>query len=195
VRIGWTVLEPYRYVRPVGGRYEVLARTIERTTAILLVSGEYRRDLKIVERSGFFEGFERQQHHDVAAFHVSDARTSSRIAPHSLETLKRRVALENRVEMPNEQDLPAAPVAAPFGNEMTGPLPVGAVHPSSRETETLKLGRQNVGHCANAGEVVRAAVDVHRALDQGDGITSTIVDRGNNPAFSGTEALRRQEQD
>ena len=91
------------------------------------------------------------------------------------ELLERTVALEDGVEMADQQDLRRrARVAC---DEMAGALPGGAVDPLRLESERVELGAKDRADLPHAVEVLRAAVDIDDALEERDGLVLVGVDR------------------
>ena len=125
---------------------------------------------------GGFERLQRVDDDDVAALHVDDAGTAGGVRVEPFEFLERAVALEDGVEVADQEDLRGR--AGMAGDEVAGALPRGAVHPPRLEAERIELGAKDSADLADALVVLRAAVDVDDALEQGDGFGLVGVDVG-----------------
>ena len=97
----------------------------------------------------------------------------------ALELLKRAVGLEHSVEMTDEQESPAA--AGMIGDQVARALERRAVDPSRLEAKLLELGGEELADLPHAGEVLRAAVDVDRALEERERLGPVSIDMLDNP--------------
>src|SRR5262249_31358946 len=104
-----------------------------------------------------------------------------------LEFLEWAVLLEHGVEMGDEQHALALARRMPgtLGDEVAGATETAAVDPAGLEAERLELRTQDVRHCAYAGEVHRAAIDVddlfhrpHRGCLPGLPVSDDLLLRG-----------------
>ena len=121
-------------------------------------------DVHPVELPGVLQRSQRVKENDVAALHVDDARAARGRVVQPLELLKRTARLEHRIEVADEQYL--WPGARMLGDEWparwnAAPSTQRVVNPSASN-----CGAQHVAHLPHAGEVHRAAVDVHDSLEQ-----------------------------
>ena len=78
--------------------------------------------------------------------------------------LKRTVSLEHGVEMPDQQHTRAN--AAALRHEMTGAPERCAIHPARRKANRVILGTQQPADLAHSGNILCAAVHVHKSLQQ-----------------------------
>ena len=134
-----------------------------------------------------FSALERVQDDDVAALHVDDARAARRRIVQPLEALKRTARLEHRIEVPDEEYLGSGPRM--LGDQVAGAMERRAVDPASREAERVELRPEHVADLTHAGEVHRAAVDVHDALEQRERFGVVRVDRASRWRVRSTSAM------
>ena len=90
-----------------------------------------------------------------------------------LEFLEGAVRREHRVEVADEHELRTG--GRVDGHEVTGAMPRGAVHPLGLEAEAVELGAEDPADLAHAVEVLGAAVDVHDALEERQGVAVVRV--------------------
>ena len=160
LRIAGTVLEADRVLRALRGVDQRGARGGLRIARVLLVAGHDHDEVHVGERAGDLQRLERGDHDDVAALHVDDAGALRGLVVDALELLERAVALEHGVEVADEQH--PRTLAGMIRDQVAGALERRAVHPGRLEPERVELLAEEVPDRADAGEVVRAAVDVDR---------------------------------
>src|SRR4051812_44508746 len=120
------LLERERDITALGGVDQRLTRHEMQWAGILLVPGESDDDSGAVQSADALERFERVENDDVSTLHVRAARARSE----RIETYEPLAfALENRIEMPNQQQtLSLRPFV--LGEEMAGAADrVGQSHP------------------------------------------------------------------
>ena len=141
-----------------------------------------------VERAGGQQRLERLDDDDVPALHVDDARPACLPFVQPLELLKRTVGLEDGVEMANQENPPARPRTV--GDEMSSTFERRPVDPSRREAQGGELGGEEFSDLAHARMVLRAAVDVDRALEQRQRLGIVRVHVGDDGALVGGKGRR-----
>jgi hypothetical protein len=149
--------------------HEVAAGDGDRIAGILLVAGEHDLDIGRPQRPGRVHRPQGGDHHRHAALVVADSRPFDRVGILAGEALERRIGLEHRVEMADQQQPPAAAVAAMDGDDMPGAAGLRHRHPLHLEAERLELGAHHPPDRFDPGEVERAAVLVDQPLEQIDG--------------------------
>ena len=117
----------------------------------------------------------RRDDHRIAALAVADARAGGAVAV-PREALERRIRLEHRVEMADQQQALALPAAAVGGDDMAGAAGLAHVDPAHLEAERLELGPHHLADRGDAREVERAAVLIDRPLEQGDRPLALLLD-------------------
>ena len=105
------ILELQRDVGPAPGLDQVAPRDRDRRAGPLLVAGQHDPDVGVAQRSGRLHRAQRGDDHDQPALVVADAGAGRAIA-FAGEALERAGGLEHRVEMADQQQPLAAPVAA-----------------------------------------------------------------------------------
>ena len=100
-----------------------------------------------------------------------------------LELLERTVGLEHGVEMANEENPPPRPRTV--GDEVSRAIERRPVDPPRREPQRLELGGEELADLANAGMVLRPAVDVDRAFEQRQRLGIVRVHVGDDGALVG----------
>ena len=157
------------------------ARHILRIAGRFLVASHDDRHVHLVERAGRAQGLQGLHDDDVAALHVDDAWAAGLAVIQPLEFLKRTVGLEHGVEVANEKE--PAPRARALRHEMAGALERRAVHPSSRESKRVELGREQLPHFADTGMILRAAIDIDGTFEQRKGLPVVRVHIRDEPAL------------
>lgn len=82
-----------------------------------------------------------------------------------------------------------------LGDEVTGPLEPGAVHPPRCEAECIELRAKDISDLTNSGNVERSTIDVHQSLEQRECLGVVRVDARRDRALDGRErcaGLRRE---
>jgi hypothetical protein len=166
---GRAALEGEREVALARGVDEGGARHGQRALGELLVAGHDHGDGHGGEEAGVAQGAQGEEHGHVAALHVARAGAAGHgvLADEALA-----LALEHGVEVADEEEARAA--RRTRGRSVRGDEVAGAAHrrgqlgPAHGEAQGAELGAEQVAHLAHAGDVVRAARDVHGALEQGD---------------------------
>ncbi len=95
---------------------------------------------------------------------------------------------EHRIEVADEQKAFAARPALVHGHQMSGAVHgVRQLDPVRLEAERVERGGEHPADLAHAGEIHRAAVDVHRALEHGDLVFVVLVHEGADLPFGGDD--------
>jgi hypothetical protein len=189
LRIAGPVLESDRDVGAGRRLDEGRACGAQWIAGILLVARHEDHDVHRLQAARRMERLQGGDHDDVSPFHVDDARSTRAALVDALELLERRVALEDGVQMSDQQDARSA--AAMLGDEMPRTLERRAVGPARREADGLELPPEDAADFADPFEILCAAVDVHDALEQRQRFGVVCVDEVHERALVRRRLRRR----
>ena len=161
-----TRLEAQRDIGPLPGLDEVRSSNGEWGSGLLLVTREDHLDLGALQEACFPERLERVERDDVTALHVLDARPRGPSVVQPLEVLEGVVGLEDRVQVPDEQDL-STPVAVVTSDQVPAAAHRALIRPLGLHADRIELGAEDATDLLDALDVERAAVDADEALDEG----------------------------
>jgi hypothetical protein len=181
VWIAGAILEADRRGRALRRVRQGASCVSERHPRVLLITIVDDGDVQAVEEARRTERAERRDDDDIAALHVDDAGAPCGRIVQSLEMLKGTARLEDRVEMPDQQELLTG--SAMLGDQVAGAMERCTIDPLGGEAERIELRAQHVAHLVHAGEVHRAAVDLDQALEEGERAGVLDVDGAGEGAF------------
>ena len=172
--------ESFEIERGVGAlacRDQIGAGQRQRLARILLVAGENDFDVGARQCPRGLHRTQRRDHHHVAALVVADPGPAHvrRIEHHVF--LKRRIGLEHRVEVPDQQQ-PLAPRGTAMDRDQVARAP-GLRHrdPAHGKAQRLELGPQHLIHRAHPGRIARPAVLIDHPLKQRERASLFGIDR------------------
>lgn len=154
-----------RHVSPFAGLDQRPASDFDRASGILLVAGQEHDDVGLSERSGALHRAQRGDDHRDPAFVVAGSRTLTLVSAAG-PALERRVRLEHRVEVGDQQHALAAPIPLVRRDEVAGAADPLEVDPLDLEAQRLELRLHHLRDGFDARDVQRAAVLVHPAPEQ-----------------------------
>jgi hypothetical protein len=140
--------------------------------------------LRAVERADAVQGPERHQQHRVAALHVARAGADELVA-----LAAGTPALEDRVEMPDEEQAPAARSRA-LGEQVARPLDLGRqVDPAGGEPQLFQPAAVKRPGLLHSREVFGGAVDADALFEERKEIGLMLVDIAGDASFGGGSSL------
>ncbi len=157
----------------------------DRPAGILFVADEDDAEIEGVQRADCRQRAQCVDHHHVAALHVGGARARPFGLAQPRELLKRTVELEDGIQVTNQQH--CRPFPGALGDQVAGSAEGSSVDPFGREAESIELGSEQPADLAYSLEVHRAAVDVHRPLQQLEGRVVRRIDLARDALLRGRE--------
>src|SRR5690606_13883358 len=122
------------------------------------------------------------------ALHVGGARALRDAVVHERPCLERAVLLEDRVQVTDQQEVPAARARA-CRDEVAAAVRHRGLDVADIEAERLKARGKDVVYTTLPGCVQRAAVDVDDLLEERDGLPLVGGDRLDDATLRGVQLL------
>lgn len=168
-------LEGEGEVAALGGVEEGLASDFHGAAHGLFVTRHYNDDLGVGQGTDGVQRAQRVDDHEVAALDVAGAGAEGLVAG-----TPKISAGQDRVEMADEEQALALG-ATVFGDEVTGAtIRRGRFNKFCDEAERGELGVEDVGHFADAGEILGGAVDLDGLLKVAGEVAGLRADGGDD---------------